>query len=381
MTVYYDKAAGGYKYHFQHNKKSYKSGKFRTRKQAEMAERRKRAELDGKVLLLSQFVEKRLKDYEFHDQMQTRAKVEQMYRCRIKPYIEDKDIEQYTLQDILDMAVRLKSKNPINPYEGKGPIKSQSNHSVNYTVSRLGSIFNWGIRLGYCSHNPCKNFEKLRYKKPEKAYWTDEEFYKVINTLPLSQYKLRAQLELFFWTGMRRSEARGLKYSDLDLDHNRLTIRRHIVEDGGHQELPGRKNGYGEMIVLLDKDLVEVLKETKRRDMRIDGFNEDWYVLGYKKPFVLSTFAEQLDKLAVIANVPRITPHGFRHSHVSWIYSNTDLTLQETAERIGDKVQTVQSVYAHLYKDNSQKVVDAITESKRKKKASEGGEDNTNDLV
>ena len=377
MSVYYDKSAKGYKYHFQYKNKSYKSGKYRTHKQAEMAERRKRAELNGSILLLSQFVEKRLQDYEFHDQIQTRAKVEQMYRCRIKPYIEDKDINLYTLQDILDMAARLKMMKPINPYGGTGPIKKQSNYSVNYTVSRLGSIFNWGMKMGYCNQNPCKNFEKLKYKKPEKTYWTDAEFYRVIDILDPSQYKLRASLELFFWTGMRRSEARGLKYSDLDLKHNRLTIRRHIVEDGGHQELPGRKNNYAEMIVLLDDDLVEILQETMRRDMKIDGFSMEWYVLGYKKPFSLTSFSKHLDALAEQAGVPRITPHGFRHSHVSWIYSNTNLTIQETADRIGDKVQTVQSVYAHLYSDNSKKVINAITESKRKKRSSGGGEDNT----
>ncbi len=377
MTVYYDKEAGGYKFHFQYKGKNYKSGKYRTRKQAEMAERRKRAELDGNILLLSQFVEIRLQDYEFHDQLQTRAKMEQMYRCRVKPYIEDKDLDQYTIQDIRDMAARLKNQKPINEYEGAGKIKKQSNYSVNYAVSRLGSMFNWGIKMGYCTKNPCTNFDKLKYKKPEKAYWTDEDFYKVISMLPSSQYKLRTALELFFWTGMRRSEARGLKYTDLDLEHSRLTIRRHIVEDGGHQELPGRKNGGEEMVVLLDDDLVEVLKETKRRDMRIDGFSENWYVLGYKKPFSLSSFARQLDIIAARAGVPRITPHGFRHSHVSWIHSNTNLTLQETAERIGDKVQTVQTVYAHLYKDNSKKVVDAITESKRKKKSTGRDDSNT----
>lgn len=50
MSVYYDKVAKGYKFHFQYKNKNYKSKKYKTRKKAEMAERRKRAELDGDTL-------------------------------------------------------------------------------------------------------------------------------------------------------------------------------------------------------------------------------------------------------------------------------------------------------------------------------------------
>ena len=371
MTVYYDKAAGGFKYHFQYKKKEYKSKKYRTRKQAEMAERRKKKELNGDILPLSRLVDLRLKDYEFHDQYQTRTKMEQMYRCRVQPFIEDKDVCLYTSQDIENMAVRLKMKKPVNPYEGE--IKDQSNYSVNYTVARLGSIFNWGIRHGYCQNNPCITFEKLKYSKPEKVYWTEDQFNIAVNSLSHKQYKLRARMEVLFWTGMRRSEARGLKYTDLDLENKTLTIRRHIVEDGGHRELTKKKNNGGVMIVPIDDALAEVLKETKERDMRIDGFTEDWYILGYKKPFVLSSLAKQLDHVAEANNLPRITPHGFRHSHVSWLYSNTDLTLQETAQRIGDNVQTVQTVYAHLYKENNRRILNAINRNKKQK--SETGDD------
>ena len=174
MSIYYDKDAKGWKYHFQYQRKNYKSKKYKTRKQAEMAERRKRLELNGNIITLSKLVQMRLDAYEFQGQMQTRAKMEQLYRCRVKPFIEDKDVSLYTPQDILDMAEHLKAEKPINELEK--PMKKQSNNSVNTAVKRLGVFFNWGIKRGICSSNPCVNFEKLNYKKPEKVYWTEEEF-------------------------------------------------------------------------------------------------------------------------------------------------------------------------------------------------------------
>ena len=42
MSIYYDKDAKGWKYHFQYQRKNYKSKKYKTRKQAEMAKKKSR---------------------------------------------------------------------------------------------------------------------------------------------------------------------------------------------------------------------------------------------------------------------------------------------------------------------------------------------------
>lgn len=363
MSVYFDKQAKGWKYHFQYQNRNYKSKKYKTKKQAEMAERRKRLELNGDLITLSKLMALRLEAYQFQGQIQTRAKMEQLYRCRVQPFIEDKDISLYTSDDILDMAIRLKAEKPINPVDK--PIKKQSNNSVNTAVKRLSAVFNWAIRRGYCTQNPCQNFEKLNYIKPERVYWTEEEFNYALTFIDPDDYKFRAQLELLFWTGMRRSEARALQYTDLNLDEKVVTIRKHIVEDGGHRIVRGRKNDTDSMKVLLDNALVSTLRKTKERDRRIDGFNENWYILGDKFPFSPSSLTRHLNMLSAAAGLPRITAHGFRHSHTSWLISNTDLSLHEIADRIGDTVQTVEAVYAHLYADNHVKVINTINQKKK----------------
>lgn len=366
MSVYYDKVAKGWKFHFQHKGKNYKSKKYRTKKQAEMAEKRKRLELDGNLITLSKLMDMRLANYNFKGQRRTGVKMEQLYRCRVKPFIEDKDITLYTSEDIDLMAEHLKSGNPINPIQK--PIKKQSNNSVNTAVKRLGSVFEWAIKKGYCSNNPCKNFEKLDYKKPDMVFWTEDEFNHALKFVDIDDYKFVAQLELSFWTGMRRSESRGLQYLDFYPEEKKIIIRKHIVEDGGHDTIPGRKNSHDSMTVLLDDALVDVLVRTKEHDKKIDGFNDDWFILGGKKEYSISTFVRKLNELSHAATLPRITPHGFRHSHISWLISNTDLTLFEIADRIGDTVETVQRVYAHMYRDNNKKVVEAINKKKKKKR-------------
>ena len=359
MTVYYDKKEKGYKYHFQYKGKNYKSKKYKTRKQAEMAEKRKRRELSGDLLLLSDLVRLRLEDYAFHDQNQTAAKIEQVYRCRVKNFVKDKDVSEYTPEDIEHLAHELKKA-------------GQSNYSIDYTVKYLGSIFRWGMKKGYCKYDPTIYFEKLKYTKEEKEYWTREQFEKAMTALPPEDYKMRALIETLFWTGMRKSEARGLKYSDLDLDSQVITIRRHIVEDGGHAVVSGRKNGNATMDITIDDGLAEVLREMKRRDQQYSSFSDDWYLFGTTKPFTLSTLAKRLDKMAAETGVPRVTPHGLRHSHVSWLRNVADLTYEEIAERIGDTSDAVKNFYFHLYDENKVKIGTAINDYKKKEMGTSG---------
>ena len=109
--------------------------------------------------------------------------------------------------------------------------------------------------------------------------------------------------------------------------------------------------------------------------MKYIGVTEDSLVFGwgiptekYLKPLPPESIRIHLRKCACQANVKLIRVHDLRHSHVSWLFNNTDLTVQQIASRIGDSTAMVLKTYAHLYENNDEIVSNAIKIAKKKKK-------------
>jgi len=61
-----------------------------------------------------------------------------------------------------------------------------------------------------------------------------------------------------------------------------------------------------------------------------------------------TTFKNHLDRYITMAGVKRITPHGFRHSHVSLLI-NLGCDSREVANRVGDTIQVIESTYYHMF--------------------------------
>ena len=353
MPTKKDKSNGTYYYLFQKNGKRYKGRGFPTRAAASAAERERRQKLETGSRLLSEVFLEKMADYKLKGQNQTAAKMEQMWRCRISPYLEDQVITEYTAGDIEQLQSRLKAA-------GHSP------NSLNEVKTRLGVIFNFAILHGYCDRNPFQRVTKVKNTRKPKAFWTEDDYRRAM--LVKESQKNLATVALIFWTGIRRGEARGLEWQDFSREQKTITIRCHVVEDGGHAILPGRKNSSGDMTVPIDDELVSVLSDLQDQERKLRGYTDYWYITGYKRQMASQNRTGKiLDRIhKKDSTVPRITAHGLRHSHVSWLFNNTNLTPQQIAHRIGDTVEVVLAVYAHLYDDTDQIIVDAINTHKAK---------------
>lgn len=141
---------------------------------------------------------------------------------------------------------------------GSGGLSANSVRRVHATLHRaLGDAVRWD-RL---SRNPCDAADppRLGVDWEEKTQaWTNLELRKFLETAKQERlYPLWLTLAM---TGLRRGEALALRWTDVDLERARLSVRRSLVPINGTVEVHEPKTNRGRRLVALDPFTVSVLK-------------------------------------------------------------------------------------------------------------------------
>ncbi|MCP2342037.1 tyrosine-type recombinase/integrase [Actinomadura rupiterrae] len=131
---------------------------------------------------------------------------------------------------------------------------------------------------------------------------------------------------LVAFRGLRRGEACGLRWSDVDLDQRTATIRTQILQHGGETIEGETKSAAGEATISLDTSTVNVLRAHKARqnaDRLAAG--EAWLDTGLM--FTDETgglvnpnkVTDQFELLAMEAGLPPVRLHDLRHGAASFL--------------------------------------------------------------
>ena len=157
----------------------------------------------------------------------------------------------------------------------------------------------------------------------------------------------------------------GLCWKNVNLEKKTIKIIDNLTRaEGGGFELTDPKTNNSIRIVDLDDNLVELLKEHYEKEKQIYKFNNSMFVFGNVKYTALTTFSNHLEKYINKIDVKRITPHGFRHSHVSLLI-NLGCDSREVAERIGDTIQMVEKTYYHMFPEKRSNAVNILNNLKK----------------
>jgi integrase len=123
--------------------------------------------------------------------------------------------------------------------------------TISRTVLYARQMFRWAMRRGMASANPFADLKAGSQTNTARSVYIDREtIAKVIDAAPDAEWRLLIALSRF--GGLRvPSEALALRWSDVDWEHNRLTIRSPKTE---HHE------GRGERIIPLFPEIREHLQ-------------------------------------------------------------------------------------------------------------------------
>jgi integrase len=237
--------------------------------------------------------------------------------------------------------------------------RPQSASAMAHLRTTLRAALNLAVREGVLETNPARHIEVAGYRKPHAQVWTDgrvQEWQRTGHRPPVAVWTAEhlatfldavANDSLFalWWLiglrGLRRGEACGLRWTEVDLDHGLLFIVRNRTT-AGYQVVEGEpKTAAGVRPIALDRHTVKVLREHRRRQaeqraQRLAAgkiWRESGYVFVRKDGSPLHPgYASCRFRLLVRQTaVPPIRLHDLRHGAASLAHqAGADLkTLQD----------------------------------------------------
>lgn len=199
--------------------------------------------------------------------------------------------------------------------------------------------------------------EKKEYEKNRKFY-SKEELNDLLDAFKdFGNMKQYAFFRLLAYTGMRKSEVLALQWKDIDTFNKELHVNKTLaVDEFGNVIIQSPKTRASRRVISLDTETLSILNNWKLQQ------KEEYLKLGYntssKEQHVFTTVKNTLyipntvnDWLRYILkkyNLPRITPHGFRHTHASLLLEAGE-SVKVVQQRLGHENSKVTlDIYAHI---------------------------------
>ena len=207
--------------------------------------------------------------------------------------------------------------------DGRGNLSEKSVEGLHNT---LCGILSAAVDEGYLTHNPAWRCYKPKGQKKERPVADEETVKKLITAFEGQSIKYETYFKLVLATGLRRGEACGLKWSDINWRKRTIHVQRGVVKLS-HQESITKdpKTASGDRMVYLSKEMCQLLKawrkecEWDRAQTANETVNEDDYLFRQPngKPMNPCTFTYRFKLILKANNLPLdLNVHSLRHPYV-----------------------------------------------------------------
>ena len=248
---------------------------------------------------------------------------------------------------------------------GLSPSTVQKIHHV------LHKALSQAVRWDLIARNPADAVKATRPAPEEMRPLSAEETRRLLDDAEGD--RLEALYVLAATTGMRRGELLGLKWSDIDLENSRLSIRRTLTRtDNGKRVALGEPKTKGSRrTVRLTPRVVEALRSHRAKQaeekLRVGGLYQDHGLVfageggGLINPSNLRqrSFAPLLER----AGLPQITFHDLRHTCASLLFQR-NVHPKFVQELLGHaSVAITLDTYSHMLPGMGGEAADALDEA------------------
>ncbi len=217
--------------------------------------------------------------------------------------------------------------------------KKISSRSMARSVAALRQFYKYLKEERKLADNPVDNIETPEVKRSLPDYLTIEEINSLFDSIDETDpYELRdkAIFELLYSSGLRISEACGIKMEDIDMENMMITV----AGKGGRERLVP----FGEKA---KKIIAEYLKYARNYIMK--NRHSDYLFISKKGEFLSRKSVWRLLKkyLSRTKITKTVTPHTFRHSFATHLIEN-NADIRVVQELLGHIDINTTQIYTHV---------------------------------
>jgi integrase len=251
---------------------------------------------------------------------------------------------------------------------GGGPLSASSVRRVHAVLHRACHD---AVRWGRLTVNPVDAADppKQSSEHSERPVWNAEQLAGFLGSV--ADDRLFALWRLLAMTGLRRGEALGLQWPDVDMETGAISIRRAWIPVNGVPQMSEPKTKRGRRTIALDPVTLAALKaHAARQADEQTGWEEAWVETGFVftrgdgqplHPWHVSRAFKGHLKAAAL---PQIPLHGLRHSYASLALSS-GVNPRIVSGRLGHStVAPTLDVYSHVLpqqdRDAAEKIADLL---------------------
>jgi len=303
-------------------------------------------------------------------------------RLYLGPYVGEVLLTELTVGQVQAMFTAI-----IRQHQALGtPVSAATLTRIRAT---LRAALNAAIRRGLISDNPAARAELPRARRPRAvvwtpyrvgqwrrsgerppvAVWTERQTAQFLDSI--RWHRLYAAYHLIALRGLRRGEAAGLRWCDVDLDGKTAVISQQLQQYDGRLALCAPKTPHSTRVIALDRTTVAALAEHRDRQRAEaaaygPGYRDSGYVFTCLNgdPMAPDRLTRIFKKLVGLVGLPPVRLHDLRHGAASLALS-AGVELKVVQEMLGHSsivltADTYTSVLPDAAHSAAEKVADLI---------------------
>ncbi len=240
--------------------------------------------------------------------------------------------------------------------------------TVHRYLTILKSIFSQAVKQGLIHESPATSarITTPRVLEPKVEIFTRQEVIKMLRCLESEDLQFQALIHLAIFTGARRGELVGLKFSDIDFERRKVTIERSAYKVSGRTASVKPPKDYESRTVTINHSCCELLrqlqqqKEADRMQLGAVWVGNDWVFTQWNGEMMNPmTPTKQFAKFLSKHGLKHHKFHSLRHTSATLLlYAGVD--LRNVQGRLGHGDISTTNKYLHMIEEADIEAADKL---------------------